>query len=75
MPRDMGGYVIISDAEIHSASYTTPSLQPYLTSSDRVAYPPTVRESLIFKIMLVSVSKNIFLTPLRRVKPLINQYL
>gem|GEM_PF-2672197 len=68
MPRDMGGYVIISDAEIHSASYTDLSLHPYLTSSDRGAYPLTVRESHIYKIMLVIVSKNIFLTPLKRVR-------
>jgi len=26
MPRDMGGFVIISDAEIHGASHTLPPL-------------------------------------------------
>ncbi len=36
----MGGFVIISDAEIHGASHTLPPLQPNLTSSGREA-PPT----------------------------------
>jgi len=43
MPRDMGGFVIISDAEIHGASHTLPPLQPNLTSSGREAYPVNVR--------------------------------
>jgi len=43
MPRDMGGFVIISDAEIQGASHTLPPLQPNLTSSDREAYPVNVR--------------------------------
>ncbi|AEH49808.1 hypothetical protein Geoth_4010 (plasmid) [Parageobacillus thermoglucosidasius C56-YS93] len=39
----MGGFVIISDAEIQGASHTLPSLQPNLTSSGREAYPVNVR--------------------------------
>ncbi len=39
MPRDMGEFVIIIDAEIQGASHTLSSLQPNLTSSDREAYP------------------------------------
>ncbi|NNU92018.1 hypothetical protein ETC01_01555 [Geobacillus sp. NFOSA3] len=42
-PGDMGGFVIISDAEIHGASHTLPPLQPNLTSSGREAYPINVR--------------------------------
>lgn len=52
-----------------------PHYLPYFPSSDRVAYPLTVKESHILKILLGIVLKNIFLTPHQRVKSLINQYL
>jgi hypothetical protein len=42
MPRDMGGFVIISDAEIQGASHTLPPLQPNSTSSGSEAYPSNV---------------------------------
>jgi len=66
MPGDMGGYVIISDAEIHSASYSNPSLHPKISCNDREAHPLTVIKLHVFKMMLEGVSKNIFSTPLKR---------
>ncbi|GMN99868.1 hypothetical protein PthstB1num2_19080 [Parageobacillus thermoglucosidasius] len=70
----MGGFVIISDAEIQGASHTLPSLQPNLTSSDREAYPSNVIYIDLRNKVRKRVEK-IFLTPLKRLQPLIYQHL
>lgn len=62
MPRDMEGYVIISYEKIYYASYVNVLLHLLLTNSDRVVKENTMIFSFIFKLMLVSVSKQIFNT-------------
>ena len=70
----MGGFVIISDAEIHGASHTLSSLQPNLTSSGSEAHPSNVIYIDLRNKVRKRVEK-IFLTPLKRLQPLIYQHL